>query len=75
MTSIGGNRQRLLAVWPHKCVFVVEEILKTEEDYVESLRQIIEVTDTRLLSFSIHVEVHNSVMHRYVGQRSVGPQL
>lgn len=44
-TSAGGNRQRLLAVWPHKCVFVVEEILKTEEDYVESLRQIIEVTE------------------------------
>lgn len=35
-------RGRLLAVWPQKCVFVVEEILKTEQDYVVSLRQIIE---------------------------------
>lgn len=40
---VDESRQRLLAVWPLKCAFVVEEILKTEEDYVESLRQIIEV--------------------------------
>ena len=37
------TRGRLLEVWPHKCVFVVEEIMKTEQDYVASLRQIIEV--------------------------------
>lgn len=38
-----ASRGRLRAVWPQKCVFVVEEILKTEQDYVTSLRQIIEV--------------------------------
>lgn len=51
MSSEGGvttegvevTRGRLLEVWPQKCVFVVEEILKTEQDYVASLRQIIEV--------------------------------
>ena len=33
----------VLTVWPAKCVFVVKEILKTEQDYVNALEDILKV--------------------------------
>ena len=33
----------VLTAWPAKCVFVVKEILKTEQDYVNALEDILKV--------------------------------
>ena len=36
--------ERLLASWPRKCAFIVEEILQTEKTYVNSLQEIVNVS-------------------------------
>ena len=36
-------RDQLLAVWPKKCAFIVEEILQTENAYFTSLNEIVKV--------------------------------
>jgi len=37
------NREELSAAWPGQCVFVVEEIISTEQSYVSDLEDIVKV--------------------------------
>ena len=42
-------RDQLLAVWPKKCAFIVEEILQTESAYFASLNEIVKVREVVVL--------------------------
>ena len=57
---MGGLKPELVDVWSQRCAFVVDEILRTERDYVDSLHDIIQVL---LASLVIPL-----VMHPYVIQ-------
>jgi len=37
------NREELATAWPGQCVFVVEEIISTEQSYVSDLENIVKV--------------------------------
>lgn len=38
------NREALLTAWPKRCALVVEEIIVTEKNYVESLHEVVMVS-------------------------------
>lgn len=53
LQSLGGSEgtdsvqvsPQLLAVWPKKCAFIVEEILQTENAYLMSLTETVKVQE------------------------------
>ena len=42
------TKEELSGVWPGKCVYVVEEIVHTEQSYVTDLENIVKVTTSYL---------------------------
>jgi len=38
-----GSKEELADIWPGKCVFVIQEIIHTEQTYVTDLENIVKV--------------------------------
>ena len=49
------NREELATAWPGQCVYVVEEIISTEQSYVSDLENIVKVCVVFFCFFLNHV--------------------
>jgi len=47
------NREELAETWPGQCVFVVEEIISTEQSYVSDLENIVKVISYVLCDYKV----------------------